>query len=329
METRASYVAVGTFVLVLAAALVGFVLWLAAVSFNDDRDTYIVYFTGSVTGLQIATPVRYSGISVGQVREVGIDARNPRRVRVLVDLLPGTPVVEDSVATLEVAGITGGVFIQIAAGMSNQLLTAPADEPYPVIPSRPPATIGSVVASLPDLLEEATVLLQGAQGFLSEENQRAVTEILVSVQAIAESVADNRDAIATTLQRTNTLLANVDDLVVEVQDDVTDLLANANDLLETADTEVQRLAAEFAATAQQIRTMSQSFAGTAQAFTGLITETQPGVSDFTNVGLEELTLTLGELRLLAQNLSRIILQMEQRGTANFLLGDTDQGVEVE
>ena len=329
METRASYIAVGTFVLLLSACLVGFVIWLAAVSFQDSRDRYVIYFTGSVTGVQVGTPVRYSGIAIGQVSEIGIDPDDPRRIRLLVDVVSDTPIVEGSVATLEAAGITGGVYVQIRAGDGTELLVAAEGEDYPVIPSRPAATIGAVLASLPELMQEATVLLQQAQGFLSVENQRAVTEILVSVQAIAEAMADNRDAITETLTRINALLADVDSLVVEVQDDVAGVLANANSLLQTADVEAERLSAEFAATAQQIRVMTQSFATTADSLAALVDESRPGLTDFTTLGLEELTLTLSELRLLAQNLSRIILQVEQRGTANFLLGDTDQGVQVD
>ena len=49
METRASYVVVGTFVLALTAAAFGVVIFLTRTTFEDAPKTYMSYFTGSVT----------------------------------------------------------------------------------------------------------------------------------------------------------------------------------------------------------------------------------------------------------------------------------------
>src|SRR5579884_2029080 len=99
---------VGSVVLAAALALVAFVLWLARSEFNHTTDTYYTYFYGSVTGLQGGSAVRYRGVPVGSVGNIEIDPANIERVRVTLNLNPGTPVKTDSVASLEIAGITGG-----------------------------------------------------------------------------------------------------------------------------------------------------------------------------------------------------------------------------
>ena len=49
METRASYLLVGGFTLVMMACLFGFVVWLAKSSFEEANSSrYHIYFTGSV-----------------------------------------------------------------------------------------------------------------------------------------------------------------------------------------------------------------------------------------------------------------------------------------
>ena len=58
METRASYVLVGTFVLGLVAAAVVFVLWMAG-SGPTNKVSYHVILTGNVTGLAPGAAVRY------------------------------------------------------------------------------------------------------------------------------------------------------------------------------------------------------------------------------------------------------------------------------
>jgi phospholipid/cholesterol/gamma-HCH transport system substrate-binding protein len=59
METRASYIAVGAFVLVLILGLVGFVVWIGKFQGADKFARYDILFDGSVTGLQVEGTVRY------------------------------------------------------------------------------------------------------------------------------------------------------------------------------------------------------------------------------------------------------------------------------
>src|SRR3546814_14465471 len=109
METRASYVAVGTFVLLLAAAFIVFVVWLGRVSFEEAAERYVIYFTGPVTGLQQGSAVRVRGIPVGQVVDIRFDPDDIARVQVTVEVNEGTPIRADSAATLDIQGITGEI----------------------------------------------------------------------------------------------------------------------------------------------------------------------------------------------------------------------------
>src|SRR5687768_1403667 len=100
MERRASYLLVGGFVLVLIAAIFGFGLWLARTALDRDVDVYRVYFTGSVTGLQVGSAVRYRGVLVGTVESIRIDPTNVERVEVTVALPADLPLKSDVVAQL-------------------------------------------------------------------------------------------------------------------------------------------------------------------------------------------------------------------------------------
>ena len=128
METRAGYIAVGTFVLVVAAAAFGFVLWLTATDGGKSPVRYAVYFTGSVTGLQDGGTVRYRGVPVGTVTDIRIDRNNIEHIRVSLALDPDTPVKTDTIATLALQGVTGLAYVELTGGTQD----SPRLQPAPV-----------------------------------------------------------------------------------------------------------------------------------------------------------------------------------------------------
>ena len=79
MEREANYVAVGAFILLVIAMGVGFVLWYTDARDGRNYETYEIYFTGSVSGLERGGPVRYLGVDVGRVRRISIDHNSPGR----------------------------------------------------------------------------------------------------------------------------------------------------------------------------------------------------------------------------------------------------------
>ena len=71
METKANHLAVGSFVLASIAGLMFFVLWLGKAEIDRELDAYHIYFSGSVSGLSVASTVRYRGVPVGTVTAIG------------------------------------------------------------------------------------------------------------------------------------------------------------------------------------------------------------------------------------------------------------------
>src|SRR5262249_44374091 len=119
METRASHIAVGAFVLVLMCAALGFVIWVGHFSEKVATARYIVRFSGSVAGLDVNSNVLFGGIPVGQVTSVQVDPDNSSLARVDVSVRADTPIRTDSEATLDMQGITGGVLVEISRGTSR------------------------------------------------------------------------------------------------------------------------------------------------------------------------------------------------------------------
>ena len=96
METRANYILIGAFTLAGIIGAFGFLLWLAKIDVDRQYAYYDVLFD-NVAGLSSAGDVRYNGLPVGQVVDLRLDADDPAKVRVRLELDATTPVRTDTV----------------------------------------------------------------------------------------------------------------------------------------------------------------------------------------------------------------------------------------
>src|ERR1700733_336357 len=134
METKANYVAVGAFVLACVIGLVVTILWLAGVQYSQEYAFYQAYFKGPVTGLGKGTVTRYNGIEVGRIKDLAFDPNDPKRVIVTLQVQPGLNIREDSVASIDSQGLTGGSCAEISGGPAQApILVAKEGQQYPVI----------------------------------------------------------------------------------------------------------------------------------------------------------------------------------------------------
>ncbi len=220
METKASYVLVGTVTLLAIIAGLGFFLWLAKVQIDRTYARYDILFD-SVAGLGNASPVRFNGVDVGQVLSIDLSRSDPSRVRVSIEVSANTPVRQGTIARLESQGVTGVSFVGLEGGVPD----APAldRDPLtgvPVIPSET-SVVQGLIDDAPDLLEEAISLLKDLSKFTSEENRTAVADILKNVDAATE--------------RLDVALSNVDQITQDISKGVDQIASFTGRLDSVAD----------------------------------------------------------------------------------------------
>ena len=117
MEDKLNPTIVGAFVLVLGAALIGAVLWLAAgLSVKKHYTPYRSVVSESVAGLNVDAPVKFLGVDVGKVHTIVIDPRDSRQVLLGFQIERGTPVKQDSEAVLKTQGLTGIAYVELSGG---------------------------------------------------------------------------------------------------------------------------------------------------------------------------------------------------------------------
>ncbi len=114
METKANYLMIGGFVLgVLVLAFIS-VFWMS--NFAGGGKNYYIVFESTVAGLTTGSSVGFNGIRVGEVQSFALDPQDARKVQVLISVRDDTPVRENSHATIQSMGLTGGSGVQITPG---------------------------------------------------------------------------------------------------------------------------------------------------------------------------------------------------------------------
>lgn len=342
METKANHLAVGTFVLILLAGLFGFVVWLGKGAIDREFDRYLVFFTGSVSGLTASSTVRYRGVPVGTVSEIGIDPDNSEQVRVLIEIQRGTPIKEDALASLEFQGVTGLVNIEITGGsMTSPPLEPNEDRKFAVIPSTP-SKLEALFEDVPHAIARLTSLVERGTLLFNDENLAAIGETLQNLRTVSEALAANSGDVeslvgdvaitASEVRRTaeeiNVLVKDLRVLVPALADDASATFQAAESLLTSFDENADTLTGDVQKTLQTVRDSMTRFTGAANELTEMIAENRPAFRDFSNEGLYEISRFLAETRDLVVNLTHISEQIEA-DPGRFLFGDSQAGFEAE
>jgi phospholipid/cholesterol/gamma-HCH transport system substrate-binding protein len=212
METKANYVAVGAFVLACVIGLVVTVLWLAGIQYSQEYAYYQAYFKGPVTGLGKGTLTRYNGIEVGRITNLEFDPADPQRVIVTMQVQPNLNIHEDSVASIDSQGFTGGSFVEIAGGTAaSPLLVAHEDQRYPVIRTRP-STFAQLQQTAPEVVAKLSLAASRLNDLLNDNNRRALSHILANLDETTQVIARRSATIDATIANANKAMVNLSDL---------------------------------------------------------------------------------------------------------------------
>jgi len=289
-----NFVLVGVFVIVLTTALIAGLLWLSSGKYyHKSCDTYLTYMTESVSGLNLNAPVSYRGVDVGRVRQIALAPGDVEQVQVTLDIDRGTPVKDDTVATLETQGLTGIAFVDLTGGhRSSPALQARPGEEYPVIKSTP-SLLTHLETSIPALLANLDRVVNNLNALMSEDNRKAVKGTLADLEVLSRTLAARSATIdsgvadaARTMQNAARFTAELPPLVQRLQRsaDAFDQMANklagagasATDTLEGSRADIQQFTSETLPEVHELVTELRGLTATLQ-HVGDEVERNPGI----------------------------------------------------
>jgi len=211
METKANYVAVGAFVLACVIGLVVTIMWLAGVQYSQEYAYYQAYFKGSVTGLGKGTVTRYNGIEVGRITDLQFDPSDPQRVIVTMQVQPNLNIREDSVASIDSQGLTGGSFVEITGGTAKSpLLVAMEGQRYPIIHTKQ-SSFAQLQQSAPELVAKLNTAASRLNDVLNDDNRRAIAHVLANLDETTQVIARRSADLDATIAHANQAMANLNE----------------------------------------------------------------------------------------------------------------------
>jgi phospholipid/cholesterol/gamma-HCH transport system substrate-binding protein len=206
-------------------------------------------------------------------------------VIVTLQVQPNLNIREDSLASIDSQGLTGGSYVEISGGtVKSPLLTAKPGQKYPVIRTKQ-STLAQLEQSAPEVVAKLNVTVSRINDLLNDSNRRAIAQTLANLNQVSDIIARRSGDIDSILRNTNQATANLNKASASVQPTLDD---------------VHQTVAKFGKVADD-----------ADAFV-------------TGDGLAQLSSLISDLRRLTSNLDRFSEQLNRQPTS-ILFGDRRKG----
>ncbi|WP_162916626.1 MlaD family protein [Cohaesibacter haloalkalitolerans] len=272
METKANYVAIGLFTLILVALGFGFIYWIGKYDEARPMTQLVVRFEGSVAGLNRGGAVMFNGIKVGEVQKLEYDPNNPRYVKADLMVDADIPLKKDSDVSLSFQGLTGVGTIEIKGG--NPDLPDLFDQ----------GGVPEMIArssSFEDLMNGARQLMSRADKVLSkiedvvDTNQEGINSSIKNIESFTTALNNNSDNIETFLADASSAAKGLTSLSERLEG----LSDRADTLLAAVDPE------SIKTSVTNVEKFSDKLVNTSDRFDEIVTnvsEASKGINDFSS-----------------------------------------------
>ena len=303
METRSNHVLVGTVVLLLLAGLLLFTVWLAGLS-NKAANCFDIYFSQGVGGLNKGTGVTFSGVPVGEIKQISLLPERPEFVWVRIEVDADTPVLQGTTAEIKGVGFTGVSEIQLdGAVKGGRPITQVGPQGCPVIPSSA-GGLGALLNSAPELIDRIQRLTERMTELMSDKNQNSIADILENVDKSTRVLAERAPDLADAMQDARIAARNAG------------IAAQRVGLL--ADNTSRLVNEQGKPAAEDLRRTIASAQKAADNLDAMVADARPGIQNLTKSTLPEANRLVRDLRDLTSSLSGFSDRLNNDGALGVL-----------
>ncbi len=227
MENRSHALIAGLFVIVLSMAVAITAKWLSGET--ADHAHYILMSEGSVSGLNPQAAVRFRGVKVGKVENIGFDPENSRFIQIRIGVDRNVPLTKGVFAQLGYQGVTGLAYVQLDDDGNQPELLQTNEVDLAQIPMRA-STLENIVYSGQDLLNSVNETVKKMNLLLNEQNQERFSHILENMEGASSSFGSFTDQLQPNLKS-----------LPELTSETSSLLKNANQLVNNINQIVEKV----------------------------------------------------------------------------------------
>jgi paraquat-inducible protein B len=349
MSKQANPKLIGAFVIgAIALFLVGLMV-LGGSQLFTVRNTYVIYFPGSVNGLKVGAAVNFRGVTIGEVTDVRAVynvADETMLIPVMIEVEPGRIAVvreegaaeqqQDAYQRLIELGlraqlqttsmVTGLLAVNVDFYPGTPVTLVDKAGQYPEIPAIPSRmeqfdqTLTNVMQSAPALVANLKALVAGLTDLQAEVSEGMAE----GLQGLSDAVTN----IAVLAERVQQSMPNVDRMI----DEGVVTLAAVRETLDAfeksaggVDAMLEANREPISAAIANLESAAASIERMADQVNNLVAENRAGVRDFTDTGLYEINGLAQDAQRMVDQITRVAEELE-RDPRRFFLGDQMQGV---
>jgi len=307
METRANYVLVGLFTLMVL--LVGFSLvwFIARIGDRLQLLPLDIRIPGSVTGLGESSAVYFNGIRVGQVRRLIFDESNPGMVIAKAEISSLTPITRSTVASIGFQGLTGMSSVELQGGALDEpnLLQEAENDGAVARIDADPAVLNNILATAQDIVTRADGAVGELETFLKEVRP-SLTRTAHNIEQFTSSLNNNREDIEAIIGSTRQMMGSLS----QASSRADKIMDRLDVLLSTEDDNSLIVQAQTTLTA---------IARTTETLGRRLDPIADNIERFSGQGLRELQALIGESRRSINRIEQTITELE-KNPQRFIFG---------
>lgn len=257
---------VGGFTLLALALFTYSIMFLNNISLFEPSMMEIKGRFSSVTGLKAGNGVRYSGVSVGKVKDIQVA---PDGVTVTMGITKGTDIPVDSKFALYSDGILGEKFIEVTPGNSKEFIADGAN-----VTGGSSNNMDSAMEELNQVMNESTKMLKSINNIIGDsQTQQSMKRTLQNADVLTANMADATGQM-------NQLIAQNSANVNEIAANMATISRNMNGVTEQLNQSAHALdgdgtlSADMRTIVANIKTTSESVNNMAKSLEGVVTDPQ-------------------------------------------------------
>lgn len=299
METRANFVWVGAVTLALLAVVAAVIVWIGRWN-ETSQNAYDIFFKQSVDGLSVGGQVTFSGVPVGQIKQIQLWPRDPSFVRVRIAVDEQVPILQGTVATLQ-GSFTGVSNIQLEGAVKGASpIVEKGPEGVPVIPTKR-GGLGELLSSAPVLLDRLATVSERLNDALSDQNLKRFDNILANTERMTGGLADASPQVARTLTELQTTLKQASTTLVQFEK----VANNANEFI----------GGDGQALARDLRATLKSASNAASELEATLASARPATQRLNDHTLPQAEAAMRELAAASKAVRDLTEKIEDRGAA--------------
>jgi phospholipid/cholesterol/gamma-HCH transport system substrate-binding protein len=261
-ETKVGlFVIVGAIILAVGISLVGKFRW------GKPKGYAVTATFGSISGLEEKSPVRISGVRVGEVEKIYL---KDGLAYVQMRVSPEAVIREDSQVAVSSLGLLGEKYVEISSGSTDR----PKVPEGSVVRGKDVAGMDKLIEQFTEVAADIKAVTGSLRTFLGPEEGKSGLGELVRhfdqmVADIDALVADNREGIKGAVSSVSRLAGRADKLVADNQDDLRASIKNFRELTETLQAQVKSLSDKLGGAVDKV---SSSVTGAKDDFSSTLAE---------------------------------------------------------